>query len=279
MTSTIDLPEADERIPGPVVLWQWMLDRKWPLAGLAGVGSLVIWELLGTWHLLPDYILSPAAIVQSIIALTADGTVPTQVLASLGPWGTGFLIGTSTGVLLGLLSGTSRVAGELIDPGVAFAYPLPKIALMPVIVIWLGFGDPARILIIALGCFFPSYINSASGTRLVDAAYLQIAANVEAGRARTFFTVVLPAALPRVLTGVRISLALSFVVLYASEIVVDPSGIGGGLIGAGYDNARYDMMYAGLAILAVLGFTADAVLGRVAKAVIRGQSVDVLGGR
>lgn len=277
MTAALVAPAESGRLASRrSAAWEWALDRQWPLSLTALAVLLLGWELSARADRIPDYLLSPWGAVDGLHRAYADGMLMPALELSGYRLVLGFLIGTTAGVVLGLVSGTNRLLGSLLDPMVSIANPLPKIALLPVFAVWLGFTDLTRISIIALGCFFPTYLNAASGTRLVDVSFLRVSRNVEASRIRSFLHVVLPAALPRVLVGVRISLALSFVVLFASEIVVSPDGVGG-MLYAGFLNGDYPRMYAGLLVLAVAGFAADLVLSVLARRLTRGQSVGVVG--
>ncbi|MFW6010033.1 MAG: ABC transporter permease, partial [Actinomycetota bacterium] len=155
-------------------------------------------------------------------------------------------------------------------------YPLPKIALFPAIAVWLGFTDRARILVIALACFYPSFVNALSGTRTIDRELLWVARNLGAPRIRSFFQVVLPAALPRILVGIRISLALSFVLLFSTEAIASREGLGYWVFEA-YLNVRYDLMYAAIALLALLGFVADRVVLFIGDRLTRGHTIEAIG--
>lgn len=277
MTATLTPPADSGSLVGRrSMTWEWALDRQWPLSLAALVILIGGWELSARFDRIPDYLLSPSGAVDGLHRAYTDGLLMPALELSGYRLAVGFLIGTTAGVVLGLVSGMSRTVGSLLDPMISIANPLPKIALLPVFAVWMGFTDLTRISIIALGCFFPTYLNAASGTRLVEVSFLRVSRNVEASRLKSFFHVVLPAALPRVLVGVRISLALSFVVLFASEIVVSPDGVGG-MLYAGFLNGDYSLMYAGLLVLAVAGFVADLTLAFLARRLTRGQSMEVVG--
>ncbi|MGH9183941.1 MAG: ABC transporter permease [Acidimicrobiales bacterium] len=255
---------------------EWMLDRRWPTT-LAFVSLVTLaWQLLGELGRLPAYVLAPAQIVVAVIEHLGDGTLGPATVSSLQRLGMGFSIGAGLGVLVGLLAGVRRVAEDIADPIVSLTYPLPKIALFPVFAVWLGFSDRARILTIALACFYPAFVNSLSGTRAIDRQLVWVAANLGASAVRTFFAVILPAALPRVLVGVRISLALSFVLLFSTEAIASREGLGF-FVFEGYLNVRYDLMYAAIALLGLLGFLADRVLLLAGGWLTRGQAIEAVG--
>jgi ABC-type nitrate/sulfonate/bicarbonate transport system permease component len=135
-------------------------------------------------------------------------------------------------------------------------YPMPKSALIPITVLWLGFGDGSKILLIFLGCMLPVTLGAFNGARSSDQALVWSARSMGASRARVLWDVVLPSAMPEILTGIRTALALSFVLLVSSELIVARSGLGY-LIGFLGEGGVYDAMFAVVLTVAFLGFFAD----------------------
>jgi ABC-type nitrate/sulfonate/bicarbonate transport system permease component len=253
------------------------VDARWPISVAFAAVVLLIWQWLALGPGLPDYILSPAQIVSAFFTDVFDGNLLSATRDSLARMLPGFAIGTTIGVVTGLLAGVWRPAEEVSDTLVSLTYPLPKISLFPLVVIWLGFTDTARILVISLSVFYPAFVNSLTGTRGVDRRLVWTAQNLGAGRVRTFFQVILPASLPSVLTGVRISLALSFVLTFATEAIgASRSGLGV-VIQNSYNALQYEPMYAAIAMFAVLGFLADVILRRVSVRLLRGQQLETVG--
>jgi ABC-type nitrate/sulfonate/bicarbonate transport system permease component len=246
----------------------------WPVSVGFGVVVLGAWQSLAGAGRLPDYILGPFAIVTAIRddadALLSGAGASMKLLVA------GFAIGALLGAALGLLAGVIAWIEDLIDPLVSITYPLPKIALFPVLTVWLGFTDTARIVLIALGCFYPAFVNALSSTRGIDSNFVSVAANAGASRTRTFFSVIVPSALPRVLVGLRISLAIGFVLLFAAEALASQNGLGHLIILAS-QTANYSLMYAAIACFAVLGFIADRLLVAVGQRLTRGANLSVRG--
>ena len=234
-------------------------DARWPATAVAVAAVLGAWQLLGALGRLPDYILPPSEVAGAVVASVRDGTLGHATPASLRRLGLGFLAGGLPAVALGLAAGMRTGVRHVVDPVASLMAPLPKIALFPAVAVWLGFTDRAVVLVIALACFHPSFVNAMSGALSIDPAVLRVARNVGAGRWRTFWQVALPASLPRVLIGLRISLAVSFVMVFATEAVSSRPGLGFVLVQS-YQFLRYDRMYAALAVLAVSGFLADRLL-------------------
>jgi ABC-type nitrate/sulfonate/bicarbonate transport system permease component len=253
-----------------------MVDRRWPVTLFFVALILGLSQVWATTGEVPRYILPPTEIVAAMFRYLGDGTLGGSTIASLQRLGWGFAIGTTLGVLLGLLAGVLRPVEDVTDPIVSLTYPLPKIALFPAFALWLGYSDRARILVIALACFYPAFVNAMSGTRTIDRQLVWVARNLGARRVRTFFQVILPASLPRIVVGVRISLAMSFVLLFATEAIATADGLGHWVF-EGYLNVRYDLMYCAILLLAVLGFVADRIVLFVGNRLTRGHTIEAVG--
>lgn len=255
-----------------------IIDRKW-LASLLFVSALLgAWQLVDATGGLPAYVLGPIAIAEAVLDAITDGTLLPATVDSLARQSSGFAVGASLGVALGLFAGVSRWAEDILDPLISLTYPLPKIALFPVVVIWLGYTDVARVLVISVSCFFPAFINSYAGTKSIDASLLWVARNLGVSRLRAFWQVVLRAAMPSVINGVRISLALSFILTFATESLgASPGGLGT-MIQDGFNDLRYPALWAGIAAFAFFGFIADQLWVRVSGLWTRGQQVEAVRG-
>jgi ABC-type nitrate/sulfonate/bicarbonate transport system permease component len=249
--------------------------RRWTSAAWSWgwvVALVSVWQVAALAGQLPPFVLGPAEIGLAALRLPMEEPVARQAGLSLYRALCGFALGATLGVMLGLLSGVSRTVRDLLDIPQAFVHAIPKISLFPAVAVWLGFSDSARILVIALSCFFPAYLNALNGALGVNPRLLWLARNVEASRAQTFFQVVLPASLPRTFVGLRISLMVAFILMVATEVVGHSEGLGSGLMQA-YMNGEYAAMYAQIAYVACLGFMANAILESIARRLTRGQSL------
>jgi ABC-type nitrate/sulfonate/bicarbonate transport system permease component len=249
-----------------------MRDRPWIVSTVFVLLVLGLWQELTARGVLPSYIYGPLQILHATIGLAQSGAMADQLGPSLARALIGFAIGGAAGVILGLLAGISRVFRDLFDWPQSFTHAVPKIALFPVIAVWLGFSDDARILVIALSSFYPAYLNALNGALGINPRLIWVARNAGASRLRTFFQIVLPASLPRTLVGLRISLMVSFVIMVATEVVGFSNGLGAGLMTA-YRNGDYGAMYAGIVTVAACGIAANAVLQFVSTRLCRWQSV------
>ena len=156
----------------------------------------------------------------------------------------------------------------LLNPVVELFYPLPKSALIPVTAIWLGYGDGSKILLIFLGCMLPVTIGAYNGARGAEEVLVWSARGMGASRLRTLWDVAVPSALPELLNGIRVAIALSFVLLVSSELIVAHAGLGY-LIGLLGSSGVYTAMFAVAFTLAFLGFAADRLYLLAAQRILR----------
>lgn len=233
------------RLPG----LSWVL----PLVLLVGL------HLLATRDGAPRYLVSPLQIGQTLWELAQSGDLFKDAWASLLRSFSGFAIGSVIGVGLGLACSVVRPLQAFFDPLVSMAYPVPKVALLPVVITWLGFGDASKIAIISLAVFFPTFINALYGARGINPRWIWSARNMGATRSQVFWRVIAPASLPHVFNGLRSGLALSFVVLFASEMVGAKNGLGNLIIKA-EESMRFDLMYAAIFTIGLIGFACDRAL-------------------
>jgi ABC-type nitrate/sulfonate/bicarbonate transport system permease component len=231
--------------------------------------SIVAWSaLLSFWEygarsgVLPSYVVAPSIIGVTLLRLAADGELWRNLSVSLWRASAGLTIGASFGTLIGLLAAVNRPVELYFDSLISLTYPVPKIAILPVLMAWLGIGDASKIAIIAMAVFYPTFINSYYGAKDVSPSHLRAAQNMGATRGRIFWLVVFPSALPQILAGLRIAIALSFIVLFAAEMIGARAGLGY-LITFADNNLRFDIMYAALATIAIVGLAADRALAAV----------------
>ena len=187
-----------------------------------------------------------------------DGELVSNGASSLYRAGVGLALSVIVGTLLGINMAWWKPVNVLVAPLVEIFYPLPKSALIPVTVIWLGFGDGSKILLIFLGCMLPVTIGAFNGARSSEQVLVWSARSMGANRLRMLWDVVLPSAMPELLNGIRTALALAFILLVSSELIVAQKGFGYliGFLGA---NGSYDAMYAVVFTVAFLGFAADRI--------------------
>lgn len=217
----------------------------------------VAWEASSRLGLVSSLALPPLSdVILAWIELLKDGDLVTNGAASIYRAAAGLGLAVLIGGVLGIAMAWWRPANVLLAPIVEIFYPLPKSALIPVTVIWLGFGDGSKILLIFLGCMLPVTIGAFNGARASEQVLVWSARSMGASRLRMLWDVVLPSAMPELLNGIRTALALSFILLVSSELIVAQKGFGY-LIGYLGANGSYDAMYAVVFSVAFLGFAAD----------------------
>ncbi len=226
--------------------------RYLPLLILAAV-----WEAVTRFHMVSELAMPTlSSVVVSWFDLLMSGDLVSNGLDSLWRLGAGLGMAIGFGSVLGILMAWYRPIDILLNPLVQVFYPMPKSALIPVTVLWLGFGHWSKIVLIFIGCMLPVTLSAYNGARGTEQALVWSARSLGASRRRVLFEVVLPSALPDLLSGIRTSLALSFILMVASELIVARSGLGY-MIGWLGDGGVYDAMFAVTLTVAALGFAAD----------------------
>jgi sulfonate transport system permease protein len=231
------------------------------LAGAAiPVLLLVLWQLVGDLKLVSTVFLpTPYMIAAELGGLMQTGELASHLGISVGRAAAGFAIGGSLGLLLGIAAGLSRSTEQLIDPSVQMLRMVPHLAIAPLIILWFGFGETSKIAIIANGAFFPLYVNTVLGIRSVDNKLFEVASVLSFSRFKQIVRLILPAALPNILLGLRISLAVSWLGLVVAELIGSQSGIGF-LINIGKQNGVTELIFVGIIIFAVVGKLIDSVV-------------------
>jgi NitT/TauT family transport system permease protein len=215
------------------------------------------WELVARLELVSSTALPPLSdVIVSWFDMIKDGELLSNGVSSLYRAFAGLTLAIVIGGTLGIVMAWWKPVNVLLSPLVEIFYPLPKSALIPVTVIWLGFGDGSKILLIFLGCMLPVTVGAFNGARSSEQALVWSARSMGASRLRMLWDVVLPSAMPELLNGARTALALSFILLVSSELIVAQKGFGY-LIGYMGANGNYDAMYAVVLTVAFLGFAAD----------------------
>ena len=215
------------------------------------------WEGAARFGLVSTLALPPLTdVIVAWIELIKSGELVHNGAASIWRAGAGLALAIVIGILLGIGMAWWKPVHALLGPLIEAFYPMPKSALIPVTVIWLGFGNASKILLILLGCMVPITIGAFNGARGSEQVLVWSARSMGASRTRMLWDVVLPSALPEILNGIRTALALSFILLVSSELIVAREGFGYliGFLGA---NGSYDSMFAVVLTVAFLGFAAD----------------------
>ncbi len=227
------------------------------LPWLAPVALLVVWQLASSSGRLPSRFLpSPRAIVKSFIELSVSGELWTHVRVSTMRALSGLAVGGGLGLILGLLTGSFRWAEMLLDTTLQMIRNIPALALIPLVILWFGIDESAKVFLVALGVFFPIYINTFHGIQSVDHGLLEMGRTYGLSGWALYREVILPGALPSILVGVRFSLGFMWVMLIVAETISARSGIGYMTMNA-RDFMQTDVMVVGILLYALLGKAAD----------------------
>lgn len=229
------------------------------LSWLVPVVLVLTWESFAqTGWLSPQILPAPSKIIRTAIKLASNGSLLNDLCVSLLRATLGFVIGSSIGFGLGVLTGLSRVAEAAIDRSVQMIRAIPFLALLPLVIVWLGVGETQKIFLVALGVVFPIYINTTLGIRQVDPKLIEL------GRVQGLTTlqliryIVFPGALPSILTGVRYALATAWLALVVAETIGAQSGIGFLAMDA-REFLRTDVIVLTIVIYALIGVLADGI--------------------
>ena len=246
--------------------------RRTALGLVLPLAALVAWEVSAHIGEVPSYLVAPSVILATTWEMLVSGELWQHTRVSLLRALGGYAIGAAAGIAMGLLAGIARPVERFYDPIVSLTYPVPKIVVLPILIAWLGAGDASKIAVITAAVFYPTFINALYGAKGVNKLYVWSARNMGAGPLAVFAKVILPASLPQVLTGLRIALALAFIVMVACEMQNSRSGLGH-LIIAAEDSMRFDLMYAAIVAIALIGFAGDRLLLVLRRRALAGQSI------
>ena len=229
------------------------------------VGLLLAWQgAASAGWISTQFLPPPVQIGQALLDLARSGELWRQLAPSLGRLGIGWAIGTVAGLLLGVAVGLST---WLRSPGLAVVsalFPIPKIALVPLFIIWFGIGEGSKIVTLALGVFFPTVIGTAAGVDAVPRGLVRMGQSFGLSWWSVVCKIVLPGALPSILSGFRVTSSIAIVLLVAAEMIGAERGIGAFVLQEGnlYDT---DGLMAGIVVLSVMGLTIAWVLGRLER--------------
>ena len=236
-----------------------LISRSAPL--LACLGLLAVWHIAAL-ILNTDSFPTAMEAIRAIPSILGDKESLINILASLRRMTIGFSFAVVVSIPLGLMMGRSRVVASFFNPLLMVTYPVPKAALMPIIMLWLGVGELAKILVIFLGVSLPVIYHSFQGAKAVEEKMLWSGAAMGLSAVQRMIRIVLPAALPEILTGCRTGLVLALITMVTSEMIARQSGAGNILFNA-LDMGQYDTVYAMIIIIGAMGIGLDAAFERL----------------
>lgn len=245
---------------------RWHL-KSW-LPALIVASALIAWEWsVRSGRLSALFFPAPSTVVLTIVRLLMSGELAVHVRATLVRVTLGFALGGVPGLALGLAMGWSRSLRAALDPLVAAVHPLPKIAVLPLIMIIFGIGESSKVVVVAVGTFFPMLINSMAGVRQISPIHFEVAENYGATPFKVLTRVILPGSLPLVLTGARLALNIALLLTIAVELVSAREGLGE-MIWFAWQTLRTEELYASLAVIGALGVGFNLLLQFLAKRLV-----------
>jgi sulfonate transport system permease protein len=221
---------------------------------------LGIWQTVGAMNLVSSTILpTPVAIGQAFIHLIVSGELFSHLQISVFRAVLGFLLGAGLGLILGTLVGFFNRAEQTMDPTLQMLRTIPHLAVMPLFILWFGFGELSKVLLIAKGAFFPVYLNTFLGIRGVDAKLFEVARILEFNRVKLLTKLILPAAMPNILLGIRLSLGIAWLGLVVAELMGSSEGVGYMIMDA-RQFTQTDIVFVGIIIFALVGKLTDSLV-------------------
>src|SRR6202163_1279611 len=248
-----------------MILLRSLVSRSAPL--LACLGLLAIWQVAAL-ILNTDSFPTALEAVRAIPSILGDKESLINILASLRRMAIGFSVAVAVSVPLGLMMGRSRAVASFFNPLLMVTYPVPKAALMPIIMLWLGVGDVAKTLVIFLGVSLPVIYHSFQGAKAVEEKMLWSGAAMGLSATQRMLGILLPAALPEILTGCRPGLVLALITMVTSEMIARQSGAGNILFNS-LDMGQYDTVYAMIIIIGAMGIGLDAAFEKLRARLVR----------
>jgi len=206
---------------------------------------------------------APAQVVTATLDLAREGTLWMHIGASLFRVGAGFLLAAAIGIPLGLLMGWVGGIYTTLNPLVQLLRPISPIAWIPLSILWFGMGDLSPIFLIFLSSVFPIVVQTTAGVHTIEKQYLLAARNFGVSRTRLFAQVVIPAVLPQIIVGMRVSLGVAWLVVVAAEMIALQSGLGYLIIDSRNAGNRYDLVVAAMLIIGLIGLLLDLMMRRL----------------
>jgi NitT/TauT family transport system permease protein len=235
---------------------------------ISPIALLLLWQFVlmigvGDRRFIP----TPTDIAARFWTLTETGELAVHIGATLWRVFAGFIAGSVPAVAVGLLMAMFKPVRIFVDPLIAAIFPIPKIALMPLLLLAFGFGDASKIALVAIAVFFPVVVNTYTGAANIEKIYWDVAKNYGASQTVMFTRIVFFGALPTIFAGLRIALAVSFIVLVASEFVASKVGIGY-MIWNSWELLQVDIMFVGIVTIGVLGLVTSVLFQEIERKVI-----------
>lgn len=236
------------------------------LIGLLSIAGVIgiYWFMALRPGVVPALVPTPPRILVAFFAELQSGALWVNTFASLQRVVIGFVIGAGLAVVLGSLAGWFRYVGYALNPIIDAIRPIPALAYIPLIIVWVGIGEPSRIIIIVLAVFKPVVVNARAGMQEVAQIYVDAARTLGASKWRVFTTVAIPSAIPYLIAGMRTGVSTGFLALVAAELIAAPTGLGFMIQNAG-QYFQTDVTIVGIIVIGLLGALLDQIAGAVGR--------------
>jgi NitT/TauT family transport system permease protein len=237
----------------------------WLIAAVGPAALVLIWAGLAALHLFPDSLFpSPLAVARGVVTEFTSGRLVDDCVASLFRVTVGFLLSAVLGIPTGLLLGHSLLARQAFLPLVNFFRSLSPLAWIPFAILWLGIGDPPAIFLIFMATFFPMVLSTAAAVANIPSIYFRVARDLDIGRFELLREVTLPAIAPQVITALRVTAGLSWLVVVAAEMIAGRDGLGFAVWDA-RNGLRIDLLGAAMVVIGVIGAAIDRLLVQLTR--------------
>jgi len=235
-----------------------------PAAAVSLIVLVVFWHFTVVISGISEHVFpSPWLVAQSFAELLLDGTLIKHSIASLYRVTTGFYLAVALGIPLGLIIGRTKCIKPIINPLIQFLRPISPLAWIPLAMLWFGLGDPPAIFLIFLACFFPLVVTTNAAIDSINPVYFQVASNFKFSRYEALTQVLLPAIMPEIITGLRLTVAIAWLVVVAAEMIAVQSGLGF-LILDSRNALRMDHVLVGMVMIGLIGMLLDYIMQQLA---------------
>jgi ABC-type nitrate/sulfonate/bicarbonate transport system permease component len=238
------------------------------------MGVLVPLALLAIWELAAQlgwidvrFFPAPSNVAKAMLTSLRSGELLTNTEATLQRLLLGFVLGGVPGLAVGILMGVYRPLRLIFDPLIAATYPIPKSAILPLILLIFGLGESSKVVMVAIGAFYPIAINTASGVREISPIYFDVGRNFNAGRWDIFRTVALPGALPFIMTGAKLGAGLGLILISIAEMMGAKTGLGY-MIWSAWETFDVDQMYVGLFVVSLIGYLLTVLFNELERRIV-----------
>jgi sulfonate transport system permease protein len=220
------------------------------------------------WEVEKVILPEPLEVFKTLISLVRSGALFEHLQASFVRVLKGFAVGSIAGITVGIISGLSRSAGKFLSPTIAFIRTIPIYGWIPMMILWFGIGETSKVIAITMGVFFPVHLSTEEGIRNIDMKYIEVTRILKLDKLFVLRKAIIPAALPFIITGIRLGLSRAWMVVVVAELIAATSGLGY-LISDGRQLFQPDVMIVGMLTIGIAGLSMDALIGEIERRLLK----------